>query len=159
MKGKKGFQKGHKRFRSEESYIKQFPLCVGANNHMGSFATTDEFVMRTVLQVLKEHELYFVDSRTSVSSIAYDVAREMMIPTCENKLFLDTPRISEKTLALKIKKLEHLAVDNKKILVITHCTSQKKYEFLKEFIEEIEKLDFELVPVSELFKSNLPEII
>ncbi|MCD6177156.1 MAG: divergent polysaccharide deacetylase family protein [Candidatus Cloacimonetes bacterium] len=145
--------------RRMESYIKQFPLCVGANNHMGSFATTDEFVMRTVLQVLKEHELYFVDSRTSVSSIAYDVAREMMIPTCENKLFLDTPRISEKTLALKIKKLEHLAVDNKKILVITHCTSQKKYEFLKEFIEEIEKLDFELVPVSELFKSNLPEII
>ena len=145
--------------RRMESYIKQFPLCVGANNHMGSFATTDEFVMRTVLQVLKEHELYFVDSRTSVSSIAYDVAREMMIPTCENKLFLDTPRISEKTLALKIKKLGHLAIDNKKILVITHCTSQKKYEFLKEFIEEIEKLDFELVPVSELFKSNLPEII
>ncbi|MDP8202221.1 MAG: divergent polysaccharide deacetylase family protein [Candidatus Tenebribacter burtonii] len=145
--------------RRMESYIKQFPLCVGANNHMGSFATTDEFVMRTVLQVLKKHELYFVDSRTSVSSIAYDVAREMMIPTCENKLFLDTPRITEKTLAIKIKKLGHLAIDNKKILVITHCGSQKKYEFLKEFIEKTKKLDFELVPVSELFKSKLPEII
>ncbi|MCK5050849.1 MAG: divergent polysaccharide deacetylase family protein [Candidatus Cloacimonetes bacterium] len=145
--------------RRMENYIKQFPLCVGANNHMGSFATTDESVMRNVLQVLKDHNLYFVDSRTSQSSIAYDVAKKMMIPTCENQIFLDTPRITEKTLANKIRQLKYLAKDREKILVITHCATQDRYEFLKEFIKEIEKLDFELVPVSELFKSKLPEII
>ncbi len=145
--------------RRMENYIKQFPLCVGANNHMGSFATTDESVMRSVLQVLKDHDLYFVDSRTSQSSIAYDVAKKMMIPTCVNQIFLDTPRITEKTLANKIRQLKYLAKDRDKILVITHCATQDRYEFLKEFIKEIEKLDFELVPVSELFKSKLPEII
>ncbi len=145
--------------RRMENYIKQFPLCVGANNHMGSFATTDESVMRNVLQVLKDHNLYFVDSRTSQSSIAYDVAKKMMIPTCVNQIFLDTPRITEKTLANKIRQLKYLAKDREKILVITHCATQDRYEFLKEFIKEIEKLDFELVPVSELFKSKLPEII
>lgn len=145
--------------RRMENYIKQFPLCVGANNHMGSFATTDESVMRSVLQVLKDHNLYFVDSRTSQSSIAYDVAKKMMIPTCENQFFLDTPRITEKTLANKIRQLKYLAKDREKILVITHCATQDRYDFLKEFIREIEKLDFELVPVSELFKSKLPEII
>ncbi len=145
--------------RRMESFIKQFPLCVGANNHMGSFATTDEKVMRSVLQVLKDHDLYFVDSRTSQSSIAYDVAKKMMISTCVNQIFLDTPRITEKTLAKKIKQIKYLAKDRDKILVITHCATQDRYEFLKEFIKEINKLDFELVPVSELFKSQLPEII
>ncbi|MDP8203494.1 MAG: divergent polysaccharide deacetylase family protein [Candidatus Tenebribacter mawsonii] len=145
--------------RRMENYIKQFPLCVGANNHMGSFATTDEKVMRTVLQVLKDHNLYFVDSRTSQSSIAYDVAKRMMIPTCVNQFFLDTPSITEKTLAKKIKQIRYLAKDRDKILVITHCATQDRYEFLREFIKEINKLDFELVPVSELFKSKLPEII
>ena len=145
--------------RRMENYIKQFPLCVGANNHMGSFATTDESVMRSVLQVLKDHNLYFVDSRTSQSSIAYDVAKKMMIPTCENQFFLDTPRITEKTLANKIRQLKYLAKDRERILVITHCATQDRYDFLKEFIKKIEKLDFELVPVSELFKSKLPEIM
>lgn len=145
--------------RRMENYIKQLPLCVGANNHMGSFATTDESVMRSVLQVLNEHDLYFVDSRTSQSSIAYDLAKKMLIPTCENQLFLDTPSITEKTLPNKIRQLKYLAKNRDKILVITHCATQDRYEFLKNFIKEIEKLDFELVPVSELFRSKLPEII
>lgn len=145
--------------RRMEGYVKQFPLCVGANNHMGSFATTDESVMRIVLQVLKDHDLYFVDSRTSQSSIAYDTAKKMLIPTCENQFFLDTPSITNKTLAIKLRQLKYLAKDRDKILVITHCATQDRYDFLKEFIKEIEKLNVELVPVSELFKSKLPEII
>jgi translation initiation factor 2 gamma subunit (eIF-2gamma) len=82
-----------------------------------------------------------------------------MIPTCVNQIFLDTPRITEKTLANKIKQIKYLSIDRDKILVITHCATQDRYEFLKEFIKEINKLDFELVPVSELFKSHIPEII
>ena len=145
--------------RRMRSYIKQFPLCIGANNHMGSFATTDESVMKIVLQVLKDHNLYFIDSRTSQSSIAYDVAKRMLIPTFENQFFLDTPSITNQTVAKKLKQLKYLAKSKDKILVITHCTTQKRYELLKEFIDEVEKLNFELVPVSELFKLKLPEII
>ncbi len=145
--------------RRMESYIKQFPLCVGANNHMGSFVTTDESVMRIVLQVLQDHDLYFIDSRTSQSSVAYDVAKEMLIPTFENQFFLDTPSITDQTVSRKLKQLKYLAKSKDKILVITHCATQDRYEFLKEFVEEIEKLDFELIPVSELFKNKLPEIL
>ncbi|MDA3813637.1 MAG: divergent polysaccharide deacetylase family protein, partial [Candidatus Cloacimonetes bacterium] len=145
--------------RRMEGYIKQFPLCVGANNHMGSFATTDESVMKNVLQVVKDHDLYFVDSRTSQSSIAYDTAKKMLIPTLENQFFLDTPSLTDKTLAIKLRQLKNLARNREKILVITHCATQDRYDFLKEFIKEIGKLDVELVPVSELLKSKLPDII
>ncbi len=140
-------------------FIKQLPLCVGANNHMGSLATTDKGVMKTVLKVLKDNELYFVDSRTTQSSIAYDVAKKMMMPTFRSNLFLDTPNISEKTLKTKIAQLKALSKKRDKILVITHCATRERYIFLKSLIEKIEDMNFELVPVSKLFESNLPEIL
>ncbi len=145
--------------RRMERFIKQFPLCVGANNHMGSLATADENVMRNVLAVLKKHNLYFVDSRTSQSSVAYKVAKSMMIPTIENHLFLDTPSISEKTLKRKIQQLKEISKNSNKILVITHCATKDRYEFLKNFLQQIKELDLELVPVSKLFESELPEIL
>lgn len=145
--------------RRMERFIKQFPLCVGANNHMGSLVTTDENVMRNVLAVLKKHNLYFVDSRTSQSSVAYKVAKSMMIPTFENHMFLDTPFISEKTLKRKIQQLKAISKNNNKILVITHCATRDRYDFLSKFLQQIEELNFELVPVSKLFESELPEIL
>ena len=82
--------------------IRQFPDCIGANNHMGSLVTTDESVMRIVLEVLKKHNLFFVDSRTSNSTIAYDTAKKMMIPTFKSNLFLDTPDVTLKTMKSKL---------------------------------------------------------
>lgn len=142
-----------------EKFIKQFPLSVGANNHMGSLATSDPEIMEIVLNTLKKHNLYFVDSRTSQSSIAYSLAKKMMIPTAENKLFLDTPSITEKTVSSKLKQLDYLKKYNNQILVITHCATEARYKFLEEFIREAKKRGFELVPVSNFFQNELPDIL
>ena len=142
-----------------ERFIKQFPLCVGANNHMGSLTTTDEEIMKVVLEVLKKHDLYFIDSRTTQSSIAYDVAKNMMVPTFKSNLFLDTPDMSNKTLNSKIKQLQSLSKNRDKLLVITHCATRESYNYLKKFLKMIQKTDFELVPVSKLFETKLPEIL
>ncbi len=142
-----------------EGYIKNLPLCVGANNHMGSLATADNDVMEAVLSVLKKNGLYFVDSRTSQSSIAYKLAQDMMIPTFENTMYLDTPKISDEVLQIKIDRLKKLIKTRDKILIISHCTSRELYVFLTDFLERISELDVELVPVSELFKSDLPDIL
>ncbi|MFO7895795.1 MAG: divergent polysaccharide deacetylase family protein [Candidatus Cloacimonadales bacterium] len=140
-------------------FIEQFPLSVGVNNHMGSLATSDPTVMKTVLGVLKQRNLYFVDSRTSQSSVAYDMAKEMMIPTAENKLFLDTPSIDSATINGKLRQLEYLRKRHDKILVITHCSDEERYHFLKEFIKEAKKRNFQLVPVSDFFQNELPDLI
>ncbi len=150
---KKEIRKRMKRF------IKQFPFCVGANNHMGSLATTDEDVMKTVLNVLKEHELYFVDSRTSRTTIAGKVAKEMMLPSITSSLFLDTPDLSNATLENKISQLKYLSQSQNKILVITHFATWERYKYLKKFIERIEKLNFKIVPVSTLLKRDIPDIL
>ena len=145
--------------RKLEHFIRQLPLCIGANNHMGSLVTTDENVMEIVLQVIKDNNMFFVDSRTSNSSIAYDVAKRMMVPTFKSSIFLDTPDVSKKTMKTKLEQLKNLGKSREKILVITHCATKERYEYLKEFIIRIEKMDFEIVPVSKLFTSNLPEIL
>ena len=45
--------------------------------------------MRTWLELIKDRGYFFIDSRTSHSACAYEVADEMEIPSAENELFLD----------------------------------------------------------------------
>ncbi len=40
-------------------FIEQLPYCEGANNHMGSLATTDEEVMNFVMAILKNTINFF----------------------------------------------------------------------------------------------------
>jgi len=68
--------------------IESIPYARGVNNHMGSLATSDRRVMTSVLKNIPE-SMYFIDSRTSGSSIAGDLAREMNIRTATRQVFLD----------------------------------------------------------------------
>jgi uncharacterized protein len=72
-----------------EDDIASIPHVRGVNNHMGSRATRDERVMRDVLGIIRSRNLYFIDSRTSGSSIAARVARDMGVPTAQRDVFLD----------------------------------------------------------------------
>ena len=62
---------------------------IGVNNHQGSRATADQQTMDRVMRVLKEKQLFFVDSRTHARSLAADAARRQKLKTTENDLFLD----------------------------------------------------------------------
>lgn len=69
--------------------IASMPKIAGINNHMGSRATTDPRVMETVLQLVAEKGLFFIDSRTTPETIALRVARELGIPSARRDVFLD----------------------------------------------------------------------
>ena len=68
--------------------VSSVPYARGVNNHMGSRATADRRVMRTVLASLPRG-MYFIDSRTSGASVGYAVAHQMRIPTAARNVFLD----------------------------------------------------------------------
>lgn len=72
--------------------LDEVPEAVGVNNHMGSRVTVDPVAMRAVLGVIRERGLYFLDSRTTSDTIAYDMARDMGIPALERSVFLDDRR-------------------------------------------------------------------
>jgi hypothetical protein len=69
--------------------LDRVPYVRGVNNHMGSKVTADTAMMRTILEPLRERGLFFLDSRTSGKSVAYDVAVDMGMPAVSRQVFLD----------------------------------------------------------------------
>jgi polysaccharide deacetylase 2 family uncharacterized protein YibQ len=72
-----------------DSDLDSVPGAVGVNNHMGSAATADARVMRVVSGVLARRGLFFVDSRTTDTTVAEDAARAARVPTAARRVFLD----------------------------------------------------------------------
>jgi len=69
--------------------LADIPFRKGVNNHMGSRITPDQARMTWVLEEIKAKQCFFVDSRTEKDSVAFDVARDLAIPTVQRKVFLD----------------------------------------------------------------------
>jgi uncharacterized protein len=69
--------------------LDEVPGCRGVNNHTGSMVTEDDRMMPVILGVLKEKNLFFIDSRTSPNSIAFDTARSMGVAAAARHVFLD----------------------------------------------------------------------
>jgi len=75
-----------------DSALADVPGAVGLNNHMGSRATRSRALMRDVLSQAKVFGLFFIDSRTSSKSVAYEAARELEVPAGFRGIFLDSER-------------------------------------------------------------------
>ncbi|MEO1043055.1 MAG: divergent polysaccharide deacetylase family protein [Pseudomonadota bacterium] len=61
----------------------------GVNNHMGSRVTADRQAMRSVLGILQEQDLFFLDSRTTTRSVSADIAPMVGARVVENAHFID----------------------------------------------------------------------
>jgi polysaccharide deacetylase 2 family uncharacterized protein YibQ len=72
-----------------EADLNSVPDVPGANNHMGSKATSDPRVMRDVLEVFKLRHLFFIDSMTTYTTVAATTAHDLGIPTARRDVFLD----------------------------------------------------------------------
>jgi polysaccharide deacetylase 2 family uncharacterized protein YibQ len=72
--------------------LDQLPHVKGINNHMGSHLTQREPQMQWVMEVLRERDLYFIDSRTSALTVAAGTAARHAVPHLSRKVFLDNER-------------------------------------------------------------------
>ena len=75
------------------------PYAIGVNNHEGSRATADPQLMAAVMAALHARNLFFVDSRTTASTVAYDTARQAGVPAAYRNVFLDDVETREAVLA------------------------------------------------------------
>jgi len=73
-----------------EEGLSRVPYAEGVNNHMGSKISREEPVMRPILDLIKSRGLYFVDSRTTAESIAFDLAKRMGLRAAYRNIFLDS---------------------------------------------------------------------
>jgi uncharacterized protein len=79
--------------RALDGMLETVPHAAGANNHQGSRATADAGLMDTVMRALARRGMFFIDSRTTVQTVAYDTAERDGVPAAFRRVFLDdTPR-------------------------------------------------------------------
>jgi polysaccharide deacetylase 2 family uncharacterized protein YibQ len=55
--------------------LRSFPYIAGVNNHQGSQATANPALMQALMPLLRENHLFYIDSRTTAATVAYDTAR------------------------------------------------------------------------------------
>lgn len=123
---------------------------VGANNHMGSGLTPQVEAMATVLEVVREHGLFFVDSRTSADTQAYAVARRLGMPALERQVFLDNERDPE-LIRRQFEELVHRAEKGEGGVIAIAHPYPETLEVLAAELPKARARGIEIVRVSELF--------
>ena len=65
------------------------PDAIGMNNHMGSRLTQLTLPMSATMSFLGNHDMFFIDSRTTKFSKAQRIASQMGVPNMHRHVFLD----------------------------------------------------------------------
>jgi hypothetical protein len=122
---------------------------VGTNNHMGSAGTADDRIMDTVMAYLADTDKFFVDSRTTSSSVAAVYASKHGVPFMARDVFLDHDRDPD---AIRSALRQGLAVARKQghAVLIGHSSVREVARALLEVYPHLQEQGYEVVPLSEL---------
>ncbi len=73
-----------------DQMLSAVPDVVGVNNHQGSQATANQPLMSELMPVLRDRGLFYIDSRTTAATLAFDAARTSGVPSASRNVpFLD----------------------------------------------------------------------
>lgn len=133
-----------------ESSWERLPVARGLNNHMGSKGTASQYVMEIIMEFLKQKNLFFIDSKTSPKSIAYDLALKRQVPAASRQVFLDADEDRGK-IKDRLFELFALARKNGQALGIGH-PFEDTLRVLKTYLPEAKNYGVELATCSQLIK-------
>jgi uncharacterized protein len=129
------------------------PGAVGMNNHMGSRATADPFVMEAVLSYLKRQGLFFVDSRTTAQTAAPSIAQKLQFPILSRSFFIDDER-SEKAVADAFNVSVRQAAYQGAAIVIGHVQNKVVLDILRAGQKELTANGVRLVRLQEIMSET-----
>ena len=136
-----------------QSAFHSIPFAKGANNHMGSLLTQLKEPMLWVMESLKQKDLYFVDSMTTLFTKAGSTADQLGVPQLKRELFLDND-ISAAALESQFSKLIMLAHNQGQIVAIAHPYPET-IKYLKLNLHRLQEAGIKLVKTSELLPYKL----
>lgn len=102
-----------------EKALARVPGAIGVNNHMGSRFTRDAAALTPVLLRIGDHGLFFLDSRTSGESVAYETARALGLPALKRDVFLDHT-LDRRDVLARLRETEAAAILNGVAIAIGH---------------------------------------
>lgn len=89
-----------------DEFLQNVPGAAGVNNHQGSQATADTALMDELMPVLRDHHLFYVDSRTTAATVAYDTAQDFGVRSA----FRNVPFLDDNSEVVAIRKQLQLAM-------------------------------------------------
>jgi polysaccharide deacetylase 2 family uncharacterized protein YibQ len=133
--------------------VQKVPFASGINNHMGSALTQQPQAMAWLMNSVKRHKLYFVDSRTTSKTVASDIAQQRNIMTASRDVFLDNERTTF-SIDQQFRRLLRLAKRNQTAIAIGH-PYPATLDYLEQVLPLLERENIEIVAVSDMLKLRL----
>lgn len=128
--------------------VGSLPGIVGVNNHQGSKATADKATMEIVMKEMKANKLFFIDSRTTGSSVVKEVAKGAGVYSARNDIFLDNSSDVEQ-IRMQIYKAMALAEKQGDAVAICHARPNTA-RCWKQYLDEFKETGINFVPITEL---------
>jgi polysaccharide deacetylase 2 family uncharacterized protein YibQ len=133
--------------------LSAFDGYVGLNNHMGSKATQDPAVMAAVMDGLRKHGLFFLDSKTTGKSVGLDVAADAGVPAIGRDIFIDdNPSPTE--IERQLTATEAYARRHGAAVAIAHPRAGS-LDLIERWLAEVQSRGVYLVPISELVRRKV----
>ena len=138
--------------KKTDEELAQIPQAVGVNNHIGSVFTADEGAITAFLENIKNRPLFFIDSRTTAKSKAYDTAKRLGIPAAMRDVFLDNEPDPNYIIG-QFNQLMDVAKERGTAIGICHFRSTTA-PVLTQMLPQLERNGIALVHVSELLQKR-----
>jgi len=123
------------------------PCARGANNHMGSRMSADRDAMSAFLSVIRDQGMFYVDSRTTVDTVAFITAQRMGVPAAERRVFLDHEQ-TEEAVRKSLVKLA-LKADEEGIAIAIGHPHPVTIKVLSEDLPRLRKMGYEFITAEE----------
>ena len=117
---------------------------------MGSEFTGQEEKMTAVLQTLKKHDIFFIDSVTSPESVGIKVAQQLGVRSARRNVFLDNEQVRSYILG-QLHQAVRLARNSGSAIAICH-PHPVTIATLSAALPELARQGVQLVPASQLVK-------
>jgi polysaccharide deacetylase 2 family uncharacterized protein YibQ len=132
-----------------EQFLQNVPGVVGVNNHQGSEATSDPELMSELMPVLRDRHLFYVDSRTTAATVAFDTAQQFGVRSAfRNVPFLDD--VAEEAAVRKQLKLALRGAREKREAIAIGHPRPATLHALRDVLPQARENGVELVFASEL---------
>jgi polysaccharide deacetylase 2 family uncharacterized protein YibQ len=129
--------------------LSSVPYAVGVNNHQGSLATSNPALMAELMPLLRQRHLFFVDSRTTAATVAFDAAEHDGVPCAyRNVPFLDDVQEAS-AIRRQLELAIHGAKEKGEAIAIGHPHNET-LQVLREMLPQVEAQGVQLVHASAL---------
>jgi polysaccharide deacetylase 2 family uncharacterized protein YibQ len=123
--------------RTINSHLRRIPGVRGVNNHMGSCFTERKDKMSVVLSELKRRNLFYIDSRTTSQTVAFNMAKKAGVPVAKRSVFLDND-LSPRAIRFQMQRLVGIARHSGTAIGIGH-PHKETLRILKDYLHRYKK--------------------